>query len=630
MKLISILLILSGFLFASDNEIEINFKDLEINEFVKMVSKISDKNILLSSIIPGKVNFISVQPIDKKQVYDLLISVLKNKGYTLIDSKSGYLEIVRSSDAMKESPPFKGESELNQIQTDIIGIHNLSATEMLAQVNFLLGKYGKIAVSNEANSLVITDYPQNLASIRGLIKRLDSQKKMDIEFFTLQYSKVISILPKIISITESLYNQKISSQKVDIFADEGTNTLVMVSSRNIIDALLLHVKKLDKKDAVSERTLHIITLKNSEAKTLALTLEAIISNKPIASAVSTSSGSKLKKDSDKLTLSATSSAVSGTSSNKYLDRATFTADVETNTLIIYSSEEELKEINILISALDVPRQQVFVSAKIVEISDDKSRAVGVKYGVAGGVSNSSGLYTFSANLGGPAVAISDFSKLGLDIPVVTKGIALGAAISLLDQSGAANLLSEPSLLCVNNLESSIYVGRTESIISQGSVGSSTTDITKNTYTREDIGLTLKVKPRISSDNKVLLDVKVTLEDVVPGSTDGLPTTTKRDILTTAIVKNGESIIIGGLVRDKTDITVSKVPLLGDIPLLGYAFRHDVDEHDKINLVIVLTPYIVDDALGLSSLREELAKLNAIEKDFAKSISDKQNSKNNEN
>ncbi len=591
MRLISILFISICLLFAGEKKVEINFKDLQINDFVKMVSKISDKNVLLNYKIPGKVNFISVKPVKKSQVYDLLISVLKNKGYTLIDSNHGYLQVVRSSDAIKESPPFRSNDGFNQIQTDIIGVHNLAATQMLTQVNFLLSKYGKIAVSKEANSLVITDYPQNLRSIRNLIYRLDAKKKKDIKFFTLQNSKVSSILPKIKSIAYSIYNQKIPSQKVGVFSDEGTNTLIIVSSRNIIRSLAPHVERLDKKDDVSSRSLHIVSLKNSDATQMAKTLKAIISNKP------TTKDKKIKKDTTK---------------------PTFTADKETNKLIVYASNEEFGEIKMLIDSLDTPRQQVYVSAKIVEISDSKSSEIGAKYGVLGGIANSSGLYSFSAALGAPAIPF-DLATLGIDIPSITRGLALGASISLLNIDGAANVLSQPSLLCVNNLESSIYVGKTESIITQGSVGAATTDVTKNTYTRQDIGLTLKVKPRISSDNKVQLYVNVIMEDVLPGSKEGLPTTTKRNVETTAIVKNGESIIIGGLIKDKIGKTLTKVPFFGDIPIFGYAFRHNEDKNDKISLLIVLTPYIVNKSSQLSSLRVALAKLNNIEQQFVQKI-----------
>ena len=600
MKLISILVILGTLLFANSEKIEINFQNLEINNFVKMVSKISDKNILLTAQIPGKVNFVSVKPIDKNQIYNLLISVLRNKGYTLVDSKSGYLKIVRSSDATRESPPFKTQNGISQIQTDIIGVKNLSAAQMLTQVRFLLSKYAKIAVSKEANSLVITDYPRNLASIKKLIKQLDSQKKMDIEFYVLQNSKVTVVLPKIKRIATSIYNQKMPSQKVSLFADEGTNTLIIVSKQKIINELLLHVKKLDKKDAVSQRSLHIVNLKNSNAKLMATTLETIISHKPVTK------DKKVKID---------------------LKKPTFTADEETNILMIYASQEEFKEINTLIQALDVPRQQVYVSAKIVEISETKSKQIGAKYGFEGGIANSAGLYSFSTNLGSlvgaSSTPLSTTIASKLAIPSITKGLALGATISLLSSEGAANILSEPSLLCVNNLESSIYVGKTESILT-GATSTTSSTLSTQTYSREDIGLTLKIKPRISNDNKVLLDIKITKEDIENGEGGGTPTTTKRDVQTTAIVKNGESIVIGGLIKEKVNNTVSKIPLLGDIPVLGSAFKYDDKGVDKTSIIILLTPYIVDKSSDLSSLREALSELNSLETKMMQNIKKKNN------
>lgn len=597
MRLISILVLLVSLLLGSEKGVEINFKNLDINSFVRMVSKISDKNILLSYNIPGKVNFISVKPVKKSQIYDLLISILKNKGYTLVDSHNGYLQVIRSSEAAREAPPISSKNIINQIQTDIIGIKNLSASRMSAQIRFLLSRYGKMTVSKEANSLIITDYPKNLKSIRSLVQKLDSQKKKDIKFYTLVNSKVSTVLPKIKNIANSIYNQKMPSQKVDLFSDEGTNTLIIVSNKKIINFLVSQVKKLDIKDEISQRTLHIVSIKNAEAKTIAKTLKTIISNKPVIKT------KKIKKDTKK---------------------PTFTADEETNSLIIYASNEEFKEIKKLINALDVPREQVYVRAKIVEISDSLSSKIGAKYGVLGGISDSSGLYSFSAALGSPDTSAIAFdpAKIGLSLPTITKGLALGASISLLSLKGAANVLSQPSLLCINNLESSIYVGKTESIITQGNVKQSTTDVTKNTYTREDIGLTLKVKPRISSDNKVFLHVKIVMEDVVPGSKVGIPTTTKRDVETTAIVKNGESIIIGGLIKKKKGKNTSKVPILGDIPILGRAFRYNEDSDDKISLLVVLTPYIINKSNHLSSLREMLSKINALEQRFVKNISKK--------
>jgi general secretion pathway protein D len=197
---------------------------------------------------------------------------------------------------------------------------------------------------------------------------------------------------------------------------------------------------------------------------------------------------------------------------------------------------------------------------------------------------------------------------------LSSGIALGASISLLNSNGAADILSEPSILCIDNQESSIYVGKTESI----STGTTLTGtgLTQSSYTRQDIGLTLKIKPRLSNDNKVLLAVETKLEDIDATNTNlQLPSTTKREVKTSAIVSNGESVIIGGLIKDKYDSSNSKVPFLGDIPILGNLFKDKATSHDKINLVIILTPYILDKSTDLATLRTQLDELDKIQQKY---------------
>jgi general secretion pathway protein D len=202
------------------------------------------------------------------------------------------------------------------------------------------------------------------------------------------------------------------------------------------------------------------------------------------------------------------------------------------------------------------------------------------------------------------------------MPNLSKALSLGAALSLYKNNGVANVISEPTLLCVNNKESSLYAGKTESILTTSSTGTSTTDTTRNNYTREDIGLTLKVKPRISSDDKVVLDIKATLEDVVDNTNVGLPTTTKRDVKTLSIVQNGETVIIGGLVKSKDAKKSIKIPLLGDIPILGIPFRHNYNSDEREDLVIMITPYIVNKSSDLQRVRKNLDKIDAFSNEMA--------------
>jgi general secretion pathway protein D len=191
---------------------------------------------------------------------------------------------------------------------------------------------------------------------------------------------------------------------------------------------------------------------------------------------------------------------------------------------------------------------------------------------------------------------------------------LGAKLDLLKQGGAAHILSEPSVLCTNNKEATIQVGQTQSILTQAQQSTAGQGNIINNYSREDIGITLKVKPRLSSNNKVTLEVEAEIEDVLPGSSAAAdrPTTTKRKVVTNAIVNNGETIILGGLMKSSGGKNSTRVPVLGDIPVLGRLFRSDADVESQVNVVIYLTPYIVRKSGDLRRLRTALTELEDIQ------------------
>ena len=278
--------------------------------------------------------------------------------------------------------------------------------------------------------------------------------------------------------------------------------------------------------------------------------------------------------------------------------------------------------------MDAEREQVYVKAKIVEISETKSSEMGLKYGVEGSLVNGNGLFTLGTNLGGNSInsaltsAAITSGKYTIPTSVYQRGLAVGIGLSLLAQNGATNTLSEPSILCVNNQESTIYVGKTESI--KTGTTTATTGVATDSYTRQDIGLTLKIKPRVSNDNKVTITAEAKLEDIESsnGGT-GLPTTTKREVKTNAIVNSGESVIIGGLVKKKETKAGTKIPFLGDIPLLGALFRSSAEASDKTNLVLILTPYIIKSSDDLAALNEQLAELDQIQNKIVKDIIEKE-------
>ena len=502
---------------AANEKVSLAIDGMGMTDLIKLVAATTHKNIFIGEEIPGTISYAGNKPINKKDLFGILQSTLDAKGYTLVDTGGGYLSVVKTVDAMQMNLPFMEKSDIAQMQTRIFTFHFSSAENMGTKIKHFTSKNGKITASKESNSVIVTDFPDNIATI---------QKAMKI---------------------------------------------------------------LDMKDETLANTTHVIPLKNADAKSLVTTLNTILGKMALMPGQQPPS---------------------------------IASDDSTNSLIVITSDELFKSLESTILSLDHDRQQVYVRAKIIEISDNKSQEVGIRYGLSGGKVGSNGLFTFDSRLGDDKIsAVSLDSSIAtlasFSTQTITAGIALGANIALLNSNGAANILSEPSILCIDNQESSIYVGKTESI-SSGVTQGIGTGITQN-YTRQDIGLTLKIKPRLSNDNKVLLGVTAKLEDIEPNSIADRPSTTKREVLTSAIVNNGESVIIGGLIREKIDETNTKVPFLGDIPILGNLFKSKASSRDKINLVIILTPYIIEKSGDLNTLRAQLTELDAIQDRYIANI-----------
>lgn len=498
-----------------NEKISLSLDGMNVSELIKLVAATTHKNIFIGEEIPGVISYAGNRPITQKGLYQLLQTTLEAKGYTMVDTGGGFLSVVKMADAAQMNLPFMQKSDIPQMETKIFTFRFSTAESMGAKIKHFMTKNGKLTFSKESNALIVSDFPEAIATIEKAMKILDTR-------------------------------------------DEST-----------------------------ANTTHVIPLKNADAKSLVTTLNTIIG---------------------KMTL------VPGQ------QPPSITSDDATNSIVIIASNELYNSLESTIKSLDHDRQQVYVRAKIIEISENKSREIGIKYGFSGGKVGSNGLFTFDSSLGdGSVSAVSLDSTLAgaIAIPTLASGIALGANISLLSSNGAANILSEPSILCIDNQESSIYVGKTESI-SSGVTQGVGTGITQN-YTRQDIGLTLKIKPRLSNDNKVLLGVTAKLEDIEPNSIVDRPSTTKREVLTSAIVNNGESVIIGGLIREKNDQVNSDVPFFSEIPLLGNLFKNKETAQDRINLVIILTPYIIEKSGDINTLRAQLSELDAIEERYISNI-----------
>ncbi|WP_373003705.1 type II secretion system secretin GspD [Sulfurimonas sp.] len=606
MRLIKIVfLVLSLVLVLSAREqVNINFSNLEIDDFIKLISKVTNKNILVNHKVNGTVNFVSTTPVYDDELIGILVSVLESKGFTLMQKGSLY-EVVRSTEASNHNARVvkQGKKLYGSLMvTQSIKVKGENVDIIAAKIRYLMSKTAKLMTMKESNTLLVTDYPNNIETIKKVITDIDTNNKAIVRIIQIRHAEAKKLQTRLVDISKSLFNEKVSSQQVKIILDDNINGIIVVGDESNVEKVEDLIKQLDIESNIS-KTVKIFSLKNSDAKAVLASLNDIISKQ-------TFSDPDMKPN--------------------------VSASEEINAIIVIGEPIIIKGIKLIIDELDKEKYQVYIQARIVEINKNDSEALGVKYGFAGGDVSSGGLYAMSANFGDKALtdaaakSVVDF--LGAIGSGTKSAFALGATIDFLQTNGASKAVSNPSILCVNNKESSIYVGKTISVstgtISSANLGSGVT----SSYKREDVGLTLKIKPRVSSSDKVTLDVEAILENVLDdgkNNATGQPVTSKQEVKTQAILRHGENIIIGGLVKSYDSDSTVKVPLLGDIPYIGkYLFSSTTTSAEQDNLVVILTPYIIDKSEKLSRLQRDLGMLAQIQKDYNLKVFDKIEKKSN--
>lgn len=574
-------------------QVNVNFADLKIEDFIKLVSKVTQKNILINNKITGTVDFVSTTPVYDDELMGILVSVLESKGFTLVQNGSLY-EIVRSTEAAKNNLPVASQGkELygSLMMTQAITVSGENVDVVAAKVRYLISKNAKLMTMKESNTILLTDYPKNIETIKRVIADIDTNNQAIVKIVPILHAEPKKLQTRVVEISKSIFNEKVDGEAVKVILDENINGLLLVGKSQNVAKLEDVVVSLDV-ESKANNGIEIFALKNSDAKTVATTINDIISKQTFADP---------------------------------LMKPNVAASEEINAVIAIGDPTILKGLKLIVDELDKEQFQVYVQARIVEINQNDSSSIGVKYGLSAGDVTASGLYAMSANFGSPALTSTTnaavLKKLGDIGSNAGKALALGATLDFLEENGASKSISNPSILCLNNKESSIYVGRTISISTGTIANSITPGNLQSTFKREDVGLTLKIKPRVSSSDKVTLDVEAILENVLDDGANnatGQPVTSKQEVKTQAILGHGESIIIGGLVKVYDTESVSKVPLLGDIPFVGdYLFSSKALKEEKDNLVVILTPYVIDKSENLSQLQKDLGVLAKIQEEYSK-------------
>ena len=589
-KILFLALFLSVSIYAKE-VVNVNLDNIEISKLIELVSKIYHKNVLMPYTIRGKVKFISNSPIYKDKIYDILLDILATKGYTIVDGGS-YLKVVRLSSIARENRKFlKPNESVKYVKTPItkqIVVKNIDVNVLASKIRPLMSSGARLITIKDNNTLLITDYPSNILKIEKVIRELEKNVEKVVEIVEVKNAKLQTIYSEISQIARDILDQRIVNQKVKLMMDKSLKSIILIGSKSAVSKLKKEIQKLDKPPKTPLEITKIVTLKNSEAKSVYATLTQIVAKR------------------------------------KYKDislKPSISYNEEINGLILIGHPDIVKSLETIINELDKEKYQVYVQAKIVEISESKAKDIGMKYGLGGGATSGSTLFTFAGNFGASAVQIPSGVSLSdvIDPSSLKTNLAIGAAISFLQSNGASKTISQPTILCINNKESSIYVGKTKSFLTGQTTNANGTSVT---YKREDVGLTLKVKPRVASNDKVTLQVKSVLENVDKTDTEALatqPTTTKQEVSTEVIVKNGESIVIGGLLENKTSNQVTSLPLLGDIPVIGNLFKNRSNGLEQKDIVIILTPYIIEKSSSLSKLQNFIANIAKLQEVYNKAV-----------
>jgi general secretion pathway protein D len=618
-----------------------NFVGADIESVIKAVGQYTNTTFIVDPRVKGSINLVSEKPLSKSQAFDLLASTLRLQGYAVVRG-DGFVKVVPEADAKLQVAPTRPASVRgDQIATQIFSLNYESATNILPVLRPLISPNNTINANPGNNTLVVTDYAENLQRLGKMIAALDVPAVSDLDVIPVRYAVASDIAVMASKLLDSGSGAPGAGDgaRTMIMADSRTNSVVIrapsVGRANLAKSL---IAKLDQPTA-SAGNVHVVYLKNADAGKLAKTLRAIVSQDASAPVSSQSSKSSSGGSGGMLQGSGTGGALNTgnstapTSPSPSSDASSQTggsgsgaagfiqADESTNTLIITASEPVYRNIRGVIDQLDTRRAQVYVEALIVEVTDSAASEIGVQWLALSGDKNSN--YRVGGGTGfagtstgivgnnlfntaiGQAVNTGTTATLpnvgsGLQLGIfrqIAGKIGLGALASALNSTTGSNVLSMPNLLTLDNEEAKIIVGQNVPFVTGSTLTTGAgTSSPFTTIDRKDVGTALKIKPHISEGGTVRLEISQEVSAVVAstsGNTNG-PTTTKRSLDTNVVIDDGEIIALGGLIGDNNQGGVQKVPLLGDLPFIGNFFKYQTGSREKTNLMIFLRPIIVRD------------------------------------
>ena len=638
-----------------NDEAALNFVGADIESVIKAVGHYTNITFLIDPRVKGTLTLVSEKSITKSQAFQLLASALRLQGYAIV-SGDGYAKVVPEAEAkLQASPTIIGGQKSpqgDQIVTQVFHLNHENSANLVTVLRPLITPNNTINANPGNNTLVITDYSDNLKRLAKIVASLDAPSSADLDVVPVRYAIASDLATMINKLMEPGAGG--DSGRVTLVPDPRTNSLVVrapsAARANLAKSL---IAKLDQPTAQAGNV-HVVYLKNAEASKLAETLRSVVSGDG-GSSQSGSNSSSLNSlggagsgNSQMGQSGLGSSSQSGTGQNGPSNPALqsgsrsgaqssgaggsagyIQADATTNTLIITAPEAVYRSLRTVIDQLDVRRAQVYIESMIVEVNADKLSEFGVQWAGLSGNSNSSyrvgGGTSFATDSGNNIISLNNIANgatgtsltppgagltLGVFKQLANGKLGLGAIAHALGSDGDSNILSTPNMITLDNEVATIKVGQNVPIVT-GSY-TNTAGTAGNPFTtvdRKDVGITLKVRPQISEGGTIKLAIynESSSIDTSVTSTSGL-ILKNRVIETNILADDGQVLILGGLIQDDTSDGVEKVPGLGDIPLIGNLFKYQKRQRKKTNLMVFLRPVVVRN-------REQQMSLTADRYDF---------------
>ena len=594
---------------AGAQDFTVNLKDTDIQEFIEFVADVTETTIVVDPSVKGKIKVISSKPVSKAELYDLFLSILDVHGYTAV--RSGAVVRVIPNKNARSSPVdvISGTSDINaEYVTQVIRLDNVSAAKLIPVLRPLVPQQAHMAAYAPSNAIIISDIRANIDRMEKIIASMDQSAVKETEIIKLRYGVSTDVVEMLKTLEKSRAGEGAdASKEATLVADKRTNSVVVTADELSIERIKSLIDYLDI-PLEQSGNVRVMYLEYADATEVAEVLTRVMQN-----------------------LSRLDDEASGRSRAANSAKSTIEADAGTNSLIITADTDEMAALESVIARLDIRRAQVLVEAIIVEMEIVEGRELGLQWLFA----NDSGLYgsnisSSSAQQARNAaiaqaiipedsastdIGVRDLAGALSQVPgttfgwgVVDEGLTMSVILNALESQGNANILSTPSLLTLDNEEAFITVGQQVPFVTGSYTNTGAANGVANpfqTIQRENVGVTLQVTPQINEGDSVVMDIVQEVSSIsqqVLSASDVI--TNERKIETKVLAKDGDIVVLGGLVKDDVQDSQQGVPLLSDIPVLGRLFRSDVVSVTKSNLLVFIRSTIIRDDADLAGATAE--------------------------